>query len=169
MKRWAELIHLNALWKSFLTQAGNGYAIKWRTSQSSALTFFVQSQNNLVTAIKNMVRLDFVEKDGATLRQKIEALEVRGIQIAELNGETLPPLHQKLTHYENWILGHFQRVSRSRTQAEVGPHPISYVELKSYVDMGNDCLDAFECETIMAMDCAYVEACLVLHDKNRPD
>lgn len=58
----------------------------------------------------------------------------------------------------DYLLGHFNRVNRSRAQGMNGPLPTSFTELKAFCELMDISLDPWEVETLQAMDAAYLEA-----------
>lgn len=95
--------------------------------------------------------LDKPLESGRTRRLELKARE----RVLGVKSELLEQV--QFTEYEKQLLNIFWTIRRQQPTGFGGPNPISYTETDSYIRRMNQPLDAWEVDTIMAMDRAFID------------
>jgi len=95
-------------------------------------------------------KLSIPDKDGLSPREHLEQVERQtGKRPKELDGPEFPEL---LSH----IWSAFTILNNSRSVGFSGPNPISYGDIKAWMELTNTPLTAFEVEAVKRLDKVYM-------------
>lgn len=105
--------------------------------------------------MKKRVRLDIQDEHGVTKRQHLEkAREAFAKSGKVLSGGEYDLLDEELNvplEYSRLVMI-FEELNGTRQQGFAGPSPITYTEIKNYIELTATELDPWEIETIRQMD-----------------
>jgi hypothetical protein len=97
-------------------------------------------------------KLNIPDKDGISKRDHLEQVERQtGLRPKELDGPLFPEL---LAH----IWSAFHVLNSARTVGFSGPNPITYGDIKAWMELTETPLTAFEVEAIRKLDKVYMRA-----------
>lgn len=90
-------------------------------------------------------------KDGVTYYEMLKDIERRSNTVIE---DLKPPCEfpNLLSH----IWAAFLRLNKTRKGGFSGPEPISYTEIKAYIELSNHSLDSWEVDAIIELDQIYL-------------
>lgn len=128
----------------------------------TALTFFANAVEDLCKRLETKIELDFPQSGGETLRSQLQSVE-RQLGIKDPKLKDPGPVPELMSNL--WEL--FWVLNGSRIYTENGPGPITFVELRSYLELCQETLEPWEVNAIRQLDQVYLRVVMDIMAKQQ--
>jgi hypothetical protein len=128
-------------------------------------TSFETATKNASDFIRHHVRLNFIQDDGSSLKERNAKLKkslddpqapasLKEAARASLERDRTPAINS----YEHWLVARFWELHSGRAQGPHGPAPLSFNDILSFVEVVGEDLEPIEAQALKAVDGAYLDA-----------